>query len=272
MAVEIFTKEDFEQKALPKLKNSNEPAWKSLGLVQREYAYLVPLPNDTAIHVRSSVDESGNSAGRGEDSIRCWIVDAKTGQPMGGKISKWTTRVPGWGDRTQDVIRQLANMAIKIRLCPGCGKERLKVFKVKKEGANKGRPFATCKAGEKGCGFFEWLDVATTTEAPKPAVQSPKPTAEIIDPKPCPDCGGQVHIKKVRKKEGEKNHNRPYATCLGAEGDGCGYFKWLDEEDKKEEKMVTIAFRVSCKAKAGDEAKVKASLEKQGFEVTSCNA
>jgi hypothetical protein len=230
MPVEIFTKAEFED-ALPKKKDSDEPAWSCLGLVDEEYAYLIPVSvkNNVGIHVRSSVSRTGFSAECGEDSIRAWIVDMTDGKPMGGKISRWTTRQPGWQHRLwnpthadpskRGVLWQLRNMAAKIVPCPKCGKERVKVFKVKKEGPNHGRPFRTCKAGGEGCGFFEWLDEET------PA----KP-----QPKPCPDCGGKLHQGKNA------------VTCQGKDGEGCGHV-----ERQQQEITVNIPVRLTVEWKDG---------------------
>jgi hypothetical protein len=130
---------------------------------QGEHAYHITLPkNNVAIEVRSSVRENNQSAATGKDSIRCWLIDSVTGQPMGSKITRWTTRLPGWGDRTKEVIRQLWTMGSKIVPCPTCKCQdanvdsRLRCFKVKKDGPNKGRLFLRCNI--EGCRHFEWLD------------------------------------------------------------------------------------------------------------------
>ena len=160
MPVEIFTKEQFEKNALPKNKMTGKEMWQSLGIVDGEYAYLVPLPDKlNAIEVRSSVHTNGISAESGKDSIRCWIVDVQTGKPWGSKIGRWTTRLPGWDSRTLEVIRELWSMASKIVECPSCHSARLKVFIVKKEGPNKGRVFLKCPNDgcNKGNPYFEWL-------------------------------------------------------------------------------------------------------------------
>lgn len=160
MPVEVFTKERFEDQALPKNKATGEAMWKPLGIREGEYAYLIPLPdNINGIEVRSSVHSNGMSAESGKDSIRCWIVDIETGKPWGSKISRWTTRLPGWGERTLEVIRELWTMARKIVPCPTCKSARLKVFKVKKEGPNKGRVFLKCPNDKcnNGNPYFEWL-------------------------------------------------------------------------------------------------------------------
>jgi len=188
--VDIFTREQFED-ALPKLKaDPTKPAWKSVGLDMGEYTYLIPLGDKPAqIMVRSSVDSSGKSASSGEDSIRCYIVD-KDRKFLGAKISRWTTRLPGWKERMLDIIHQLAKMAVKVTQCPKCDKALLRVFKVKKEGPNKGRFFLTCKTCND---YFEWLDHKDSDD------DKPEKKAEPANP-PCPDCGGVVKRFTVKKE------------------------------------------------------------------------
>lgn len=210
--VDIFSREDFEN-ALPCIKNSKNRAWIPLGLFQGEYCYLLPLPNGTAVHIRSSIGASGISAGCGENSIRAWIVDIEVAQypswvkisaaqliarlvagtfnvksaayvngdiftlvldndenfklhqaVIGGKINKYTKRTPGWKERMDGILRRLAKMAMKIRICPNCNKEKLGVYKVKKEGPNHGRFFLSCAT--KGC-HFEWLEEETSPQESK---------------------------------------------------------------------------------------------------------
>lgn len=145
MAVEIFSREQFEQ-ALP------VGYWAYSGLVNNEHTYSIQITPDIFITIRSSVDSSGYSADTGEDSIRAWLVD-KDGQPLGSKISKYTTRLPGWGKRLLGVLRGLWHMAELSGYCPKCHQVR-GVFKVKKSGPNKGRLFAKCEK----CDTFEWLE------------------------------------------------------------------------------------------------------------------
>lgn len=180
--VEIFTKQDFEEKALPYHKETNAPLWKYIGIRGGEHAYLVLLPeNNIGIEVRSSVHESGKSAETGQDSIRCWLVDRFSGQPMGSKIGRWTTRLPGWGERTKEVIRQLWAMGTLLVPCPSCKASptvdtRLRCFKVKKEGPNKGRLFLRCSMDK--CQHFEWVNMDEDGEVTAPAV-APKPVPVV---------------------------------------------------------------------------------------------
>ena len=81
---------------------------------------------------------------------------ADTGEPLGSKVCKRTTRLPGWEGRTREVIRRLASVAARIRDCPRCGDSLLHVYKVRRNTPNKGRWFLSCPE----CDYFEWLDAA----------------------------------------------------------------------------------------------------------------
>lgn len=165
MPVDLFSKADFEA-ALPCYKDTGLPCWSAAGMIQGEEAYLVAFshPDDVRIMVRSSVDASGYSAGCGEDSIRCWLVysDGTQWRPLGSKVSRWTTRVTGWQERLLTVLRTLASVGLRVRRCP-CGAMQ-GVFKVKKEGKNKGRWFLSCT--ERGCNRtpFQWLSDSSLKE------------------------------------------------------------------------------------------------------------
>jgi hypothetical protein len=151
MATELFTKDEFETRALPLHRTTKEKLWKELGIVQGEYAYSIQIDSKTNIHIRSSIGSSGVCASNGDDSIRAWLTDSE-GNPLGSKVSKYTTRISGWDARTKNVLRTLWGWRIKAGDCPMCGKPK-KIFKVKKEGPNKGRVFAQCDE-HKG---FTWL-------------------------------------------------------------------------------------------------------------------
>jgi len=154
--IERFTRETFEQ-ALPIHKDTGEPLWKPLGLVDGEYTYRIPVNGScVAIEVRSSVDNTGIAAESGSDSIRCWLTNTQTGKPLGSKVSRWTTRLPGWESRLTGVLRTLWQWRVRAGDCPHCQQPK-GIYKVKKEGKNKGRPFAKCFTCGDG---FVWLDVA----------------------------------------------------------------------------------------------------------------
>jgi superfamily I DNA/RNA helicase len=153
MTTERFSLKDFEQALEPH-------PWTYEGLVSGEHVYRIVLDNSdlAQIQVRSSIDSSGVAASTGEDSIRAWLVETKTGKPIGSKVSKWVTRVPGWQDRLNETIEILKEWWSLSGACPDCGKPK-GIFKVKKEGKNKGRVFSKCQFHN----HFQWLD-----ETPKP--------------------------------------------------------------------------------------------------------
>jgi hypothetical protein len=155
MSIEIFTKDEFETQALPVNKVTGDRMWKHLGIIGGEHTYSIKIDNHTAIEVRSSIDKSGYSAEVGEDSIRAWLTDSN-GLPLGSKVSKWTTRRAGWDERTKGVLRTLWGWRKKAGNCAECGEPK-KIFKVKKEGQNKGRIFCDCKSGN--CkNQFKWIE------------------------------------------------------------------------------------------------------------------
>lgn len=149
--IEQFTKEDFEN-----YLSSNHSPFEPLGLIKGEYAYSLLLDNQVSITVRSSVKENGLSANVGKDSIRVWLVFGN--KPLGSKISKWTTRQPGWQDRLNENIKQLTLWRTLAGDCKECDKPK-GIFKAKTE-ANKGRPFARCREHD---GFI-WLDEPVKTD------------------------------------------------------------------------------------------------------------
>ena len=141
--IEIFTKADFETKALPINKNSGEKMWTSLGLQNGEETYSVRIDEDTSILVRSSVKPNGVCATTGKDSIRAWLVTS-TGRPLGSKVLKFTTRTSGWDKRTKNVLRNLWQWRKTAGNCNCCGEPK-QIFKVEANTENKGRIFATCR-------------------------------------------------------------------------------------------------------------------------------
>jgi hypothetical protein len=245
--VEIFTTKEFEEQALPVNKATGVPLWKYIGLQGGEHTYVVTLPkHNIGIEVRSSVHNDGKSAATGQDSIRCWLVDINDGKPMGSKVSRWTTRLPGWGERTKEVIRQLWQMGLKMVPCPSCkapaGTDtRLRCFKVKKEGPNKGRLFLRCPVD--GCKHFEWLDVAedgeVTTKQEKPAEPTNSRHGEVQGD-PCPDCGGVVKLWESRKDG--KNKGKWFYSCNGKSSNngekGCGFFQWSEDTENPDAEPV----------------------------------
>lgn len=149
--IDIFTTKEFEN-ALPKHKTTNEPLWFSMGVVTGEYQYRLPVRKDVEIIIRSSIKEhTGQSASKGKDSIRMWLVDSETGKPFGSKISSYVTRVKGWEYRMVVALRTLYKRGSSYT-CPNCDKP-VPVFKVKKNGKNKGKLFASCNCKK----YFKWI-------------------------------------------------------------------------------------------------------------------
>jgi hypothetical protein len=147
MPIERFSKSQFED-ALPK------DHWYELGFVQNEWTYRVPIiPEAVEIEIRSSVDQSGYSADTGQDSIRCWLVNGND-KPLGSKVSKYTTRLPGWDKRMLGILRKLWEMAQWAGYCPDC-KVPMGVFKVKANTKNKGKLFRKCRECK---GHFEFKE------------------------------------------------------------------------------------------------------------------
>jgi hypothetical protein len=120
MTTERFTQEQFET-ALPAVPFTTQ--W-----VKGELVYYLPvyftrpdgnLPTNKRIVVRSSIDRTGRAADSGQDSIRHWVeYNMQNGLPGGiwkplAKTGKaWTTRVPGWGERLTEALRELWQIAL----------------------------------------------------------------------------------------------------------------------------------------------------------------
>jgi hypothetical protein len=143
--IDQFSKSDFET-----YLQTNHSPFNSLGLVNGEETYELLLDNQTSVTIRSSIKADGLSADVGKDSIRCWLMNGD--RPLGSKVSKWTTRQPGWQERLTGNIDQLVSWRALAGDCKKCGKAK-GIYKAKTE-KNKGRPFAKC---QKHNGFV-WLD------------------------------------------------------------------------------------------------------------------
>jgi len=151
MSVEIFSKEEFEA-ALPVDREGNK-LWFWAGLDRGEHAYIIEVQHDVRITVRSSVGPDGVSAASGQDSIRAWLCDI-TDRPLMGKTQNWITRLPGWRDRLTRMLRELWKRGKAIERCPDC-RVLKPIYKVKKDGPNKGRLFTKCPTCGEG---FEWIN------------------------------------------------------------------------------------------------------------------
>lgn len=138
---EKFSRVEFEA-ALPTHKETKVPLWVSLGLDHGEWAYLLPVNENAAIMIRSSVDHTGFAASTGQDSIRMWLVNPEDKTPVASKLSSYTTRVPGWQKRLVDNLRKLYTLGRMIKPC-SCG-GMIKILKVVKDTPNKGLWFSSC--------------------------------------------------------------------------------------------------------------------------------
>jgi len=198
MTVDTFTREQFEQ-ALP-TKDTDKPLWTALD------AYLVPVNGGrVAAEVRSSVGSNGVSAEAGADSIRCWLVDTETSKPVGSKVSRWITRQPGWQERLTKELRVLWQWRMRAGDCPKC-KEPKGIWKVKKAGPNKGRPFASCRACDSG---FVWLD-----EEPK---------KEVYFVNSCSNTSGADESDKSDENKQLRDEKQSSSVPLEVEaGEGAG--------------------------------------------------
>ncbi len=249
MPVELFDKTTFEA-SLPKLKGTDKPAWRCIGLDKGEYTYVIPLGKNhaAALYVRSSVDQMGWCRATGEDSIRAFVVGAvpscdvcyardgsqvrcedrgndfycpncsaiRSGSELhftslSGKVNRWTTRMPGWQDRLNVILRFLAVMAVKLGPCPRRAVHGLtRLNKVKKAGPNKGRWFISCC--QNNC-FFEWQDKDDDDDQKKDGLPE------------CPGCNQKTLKELTVKKEGP-NQGKKFIKC---EDPDCAYFQWVGE-------------------------------------------
>ena len=121
-----------------------------------EYIFLVPIDGTSAVKIRSSITQSGESADSGENSIRLYLWNTFVNKFL-GKIDTYTTRVKGWEKRLLVKIEYMKALRDKAGDCPECMQPKL-IFLVSKEGANKGRPFCKCMDCDSG---FAWLDKPT---------------------------------------------------------------------------------------------------------------
>jgi DNA helicase-2/ATP-dependent DNA helicase PcrA len=154
MTVETITKEQFE-KFLDTTNCKSGIDWQPLGLIDGEETYIIPLDGQSSIMIRSSIKLDGQSAESGKDSIRLWLVGSDN-KSLGSKVSKWTTRLPGWQERTIEVCKTLTEWRGLAGDCPDCNKPK-GIFKVKRRTVNQGRIFAKCDEHN----HWTWLDQTT---------------------------------------------------------------------------------------------------------------
>jgi hypothetical protein len=160
--IDHFTKQQFED-ALPRHKTTGRPLCTCAGLIDGEYVYQLPVGGENSkviIEIRSSVDAMGHSADTGENSIRAYLIyfdhnaDGGKGawRPLGSKVQKYVTRLPGWQYRLTEMLRTLYAWRNESGNCKVCGMP-LHIFKVTKDGPNKGRVYAKCMTHNQ----FRWV-------------------------------------------------------------------------------------------------------------------
>lgn len=161
--IDHFTKQQFED-ALPRDKTGHKLC-EEAGCLDGEYVYTMPVllsksDNQVRIEIRSSVGPDGMSAGLGENSIRAYLTyyndELKAWWTMGSKSQRWVTRQPGWELRLTDMLRTLYSWRLKAGDCPVCNRPK-GIFKVWKEGPNKGRVFARCMGNRGDCAKVSWV-------------------------------------------------------------------------------------------------------------------
>lgn len=160
MPIHQFNKEEFE-KALPVNKKTGSTLWKELGLLYGEYCYFVPVTEYTGIMIRSSIGITKYADSSGENSIRMWLVDPNTLNPVGGKLTKYITRVPGWYTRMLKHLRVLYRLAKRVTPC-SCG-AMIKIWKSHTNNDKRDWFYLACEHSraepEKRCIYktFQWV-------------------------------------------------------------------------------------------------------------------
>src|SRR5262245_33334084 len=117
-----------------------------------------------------------------------------------------------------------ARAQVALTICPGCEQASTRiVFRVRKEGPNKGRLFAKCTQ----CQRFDWLSDAPVTAEPAALVSQPSGDAERdalqASATPCPKCGRPRRAQRVGKKG--PNHGRLFLSCSDR---NCDSFEWAE--------------------------------------------
>ena len=111
-----------------------------------------------------------------------------------------------------------------------------KLATVQKDGPNKGRDFYSCCQGkDNGCKFFEWADgVGNRPKHNNKPFYPPRP-AVVIPSGPIPKCkcpnGEDAKIAEVLKDG--PNKGKKFWSCYKGKNDGCGFFSWAKDEDKR---------------------------------------
>lgn len=148
MTIEHFTAQEF-QAALPS-------GWECKGYEYGELTYHLPTIGPVKILIRSTIRLDGASAGTGEDSIRCFLVN-DSGTPAGHNLMHYTTRVSGWQGRLAKVIATLQEFRRVSGDCPKC--HIPKTIYHSNTTKNPNRYFAKCG---RCSGYWVWLDAPTS--------------------------------------------------------------------------------------------------------------
>jgi hypothetical protein len=158
MAVEIFTKSEFESK-LPKHNKTGEVLWEHAGVYKGEHTYKLSFDHghNIKILIRSSIKTDGFSAETGKDSIRAWLIDQNS-NVIGSKTQSYVTRTKGWDVRLVNMLRKLATLGNKIKPCPTC---QILMGVGEGKGPNKGKFYISCRGKDESGNFanhhFEWI-------------------------------------------------------------------------------------------------------------------
>lgn len=157
--IDIYTKARFEFE-LENMCHKHKINWDENVKTVKEYEYIyeIHVPG-TAVSmiVRSSVNPfSGLAHSSGDDSIRVYLIDELNDTPLMGKLQRWITRLPGWERRMGVHFDDFVKFAKMVQVCDFCHWQE-HIYKVKKEGPNKGRFFKKCHCENS----FEWITTDT---------------------------------------------------------------------------------------------------------------
>lgn len=178
MAIVRFNTQQFEA-ALPTLAAF-------VSIQDGERVYDIPVSPSARIVVRSSIGPSGIAKDTGDDSIRMWIEvirmdGSKQSLSKNADLSRYTTRVEGWERRMNEKIEELSKIASRITkpisICPDCRHPKWLNI-TKKEGKNKGRPFASCQ--NRAHSTFEWMDEGSSSSNPPNKERGSEPTKDAF--------------------------------------------------------------------------------------------
>src|SRR4030042_2165483 len=127
MTTERFSIEEFE-KVLEDFCLKNFTHFTQRGFICNEYRYHVSIAEVESsgvikgrviAEIASSIGGDGYADPSGDNSIRIWLTD-DNGQPIGNKLQKWVTRVPGWEERFTDKLTKVYEIGKKITWCDTC--------------------------------------------------------------------------------------------------------------------------------------------------------